>query len=72
MHHGGSDPGRHPGPPQHARCAPSMQEWGAWALVCLRGTGADSHISCAPSEGSSASLHFTPQMGWKADEPEYI
>ena len=48
------------------------RSWGAWALVCLRGTGADSHISCAPSEGSSASLHLTPQMGWKADEPEYI
>lgn len=49
-----------------------MQEWGAWALVCLRGAGADSHISCAPSEGNSASLHLTPQMGWEADEPEYV
>ena len=54
--------------------APSMQGWGGggWALVCERGTAADSHISCPPSEGSSASLHLTPQMGWEADEPEYV
>ena len=75
LRHGGSDLGRHPGPAQNARqCSYHAGVGGGrgWALVCERGTAADSHISCPPSEGSSASLHLTPQMGWEADEPEYV